>query len=255
MLLRARTAPRSAAKPFERLSSAASALVVVSVLVAGGCGGDPEDDYTPNTAPRGLPPAQVSPAAANTPAARQPFRPPPVVDPYDGLTATPKEVTQDEQVVEDKPRDYSAELLAAMSSADSCVKPRPASASLPSELFISLEGLVLESGTVVSGSARAPNLTPEELECVKRRLESTRIPDGVQDAPRRVSTTLKLTFKKAEPAPTQGGANTAAAPSSAAPAPSPAAAQLPPGQTPPEDTSGTRDEPEAVAPSNVPSQD
>jgi hypothetical protein len=67
---------------------------------------------------------------------------------------------------------------------------------------------VLESGTVVSATARAAALTPEELECVNKRLESTRLPANVKDAPRRVSTTLKLTFK-AQPDPAAPAANTA----------------------------------------------
>jgi hypothetical protein len=121
-------------------------------------------------------------------------------------------------VEEEKPRDYPAELLAAARGSESCVQARTASTSLPTELLISLDALVLESGTVVSATARAAALTPEELECVNKRLESTRLPANVKDAPRRVSATLKLTFK-AQPDPAAPAANTAPQ-APAAPAPS-----------------------------------
>jgi hypothetical protein len=134
-------------------------------------------------------------------------RPP---DPYDSLgTGAPEAEAAAAAAEEEKPRDYPAELLSAMRGTESCVKPRLASEALPSELTISLEGLVLESGTVVTGAARAPVLTPEELECVKRRLESTRLPPNVKEAPRRVNATLTLKFKKQEPAPQPGAAQPA----------------------------------------------
>jgi len=144
---------------------------------------------------------------------------PPPPDPYDTPKSDKGAAAETlAAAAAEKARDYPAELLSAVHGAESCVQPRTASAAVPTEVLISLEALVLESGTIVSGTARGAALTPEEIECVKRRLESTRLPDKVKDAPRRVSATLKLTFKPQEPAPAAPGAN---------PAPQPTAAPTP----------------------------
>lgn len=209
------------------LTSAASTSIrwralsgaLLAAIALGACGDDADrlrPDPSIAARKRGARPVVVTDEnqiqAQNQVAKRQP-RP---VDPYANPQANAKpEEAAAEATVEEKPRDYPAELLAAMRGAESCVQARTASDALPAELQISLEALVLESGTVVSGSARAPVLTPEELECVKRRLESTRLPDKVKEAPRRVSASLKLTFKREGDAE-KGGA---AAPAPTAPAP------------------------------------
>jgi hypothetical protein len=208
---------------FLRSSVLSSALLACVTL--GACGEDAPDGPGPdNSARRGSAPGAVTRERAAEVAREQDRvaqarRTPPPPDPYANPEAFAKKEEAPEAAAakEEKPRDYPAELLAAMRGTESCVKPRTAAESLPSELLISLEGLVLESGTVVSGTARAPLLTPEEIECVKRRLQSSRLPSDVKEAPRRVNATLKLTFKKEAPAANTGGAP-AAAP---APAPKP----------------------------------
>ena len=238
MLLGARFSPRSAAR------RTACAIAVVACLAGSGCGEDRLELDTPSTKPRGLAPRSetTSDNGASTNAAV--VRTTATDDAYSNLKLTAPAAEAAEAAQKEQPRDYAAELVGAMSGTESCVQPRPASASLPPELMLSLEAMVLESGTVISGTARASLLTPEELECVKRRLESTRLADHVKDAPLRVSGTLKLTFRQAPPA--QNAA--IPAPQAAAAPPPEAAAAAPSEQTPPEDTSGTVDEPEAIAP-------
>jgi hypothetical protein len=187
---------------------------LLALLACSACGEDePDGPGQNNTASRRRSPIAVTPERAAEVAREQDRvaparRPPPPPDPYANPEANAKqeEAPQAEAAKAEKPRDYPAELLAAMRGTESCVKPRTASESLPSELTISLEALVLESGTVVSGTARASVLTPEEIECVKRRLQSTHLPADVKEAPRRVNAALKLTFKKEAPAANAGGA-------------------------------------------------
>jgi hypothetical protein len=219
----ARLLARSAAsRPFRYHLAIAGSLL--ACLAIAGCGED-EPEAPPRAASadrRGRGPVAVTSIEEQQKSVEGRLAPkkPPPPDPYDNPGSN-KEAVADAlaAAVEEKPRDYPAELLSAVRGAESCVQPRTASAALPTEVLISLEALVLESGTIVSGTARAPVLTPEELECVKRRLESTRLPDKVKDAPRRVSAALKLTFKPQQPTAGAPGANTAAAPA-AAPTPS-----------------------------------
>jgi len=225
MLFGARLRARSAAPRPQRHRLAIAGSLFACLAIAG-CGEDEPEIVSPQ------PPSAVSqdrrPRAPTTglSAADQqraiesriaPKTPPPA-DPYDKPINLEAAAVAAEAAKEEKPRDYPAELLSAARGSESCIQVRTASASLPAEVLISLEALVLESGTVVSGTARAAGLTPEELECVKKRLESTRLPANVKDAPRRVSTTLKLTFK-AQPDPAAPAANTAPqAPAAPAPA-------------------------------------
>jgi len=205
MLLRLRPRARSAApQALPRLLAIAGALLACTALA--GCG---EDEPPPRAGPdtsatRGRGPAAVAPLSEEQKAAAvaSRFAPKgPAPAQRTGPKAYEKPQAEEAAVVEEeKPRDYPAELLSAARGAESCVQPRVASAALPAEVLISLEALVLETGTIVTGAARAPVLTPEELECVKRRLESTRLPENVKDAPRRVNATLKLTFKAEQPA-------------------------------------------------------
>jgi hypothetical protein len=185
--------------------------LLAACVALGACGEDPVEPAPDNVAMRArrpaLTPEQQQAAAQQQQRLAEAHRAPRPPDPYDrAVTEAPEAETTAAAAEEEKPRDYPAELLSAMRGAESCVKPRLASEALPSELAISLEGLVLETGTVVTGAARAPVLTPEELVCVKRRLESTRLPPNVKEAPRRVNATLTLKFKKQEPASPQTGA-------------------------------------------------
>jgi hypothetical protein len=212
MLFGARPSARSAAP--SSLRSSALCGTLLACVVIGACGEDEPDGPGPDNSsararrPTAIATEQQQIGAHEQDRLAQARRAPPAVDPYANTEGAAKKVEEAAAAAaakEEKPRDYPAELLSAMRGAESCVKPRLASEGLPAELPISLEGLVLESGTVVTGAARAPVLTPEELECVKRRLESTRIPADVKDAPRRINATLTLKFKKEAPAANTGG--------------------------------------------------
>lgn len=183
--------------------------LLAACVALGACGEDAVAPAPENVAMRERRPATLTPDQQQELAQQQQRlaevrRAPRPPDPYDSLPTAAPEPEAAAVAEQEKPRDYSAELLSGMRGAESCVKPRLASEALPSELAIALEGLVLESGTVVTGAARAAMLTPEELECVKRRLESTRLPPNVKEAPRRVHATLTLKFKKQEPAAQPG---------------------------------------------------
>jgi hypothetical protein len=239
MLVRARTEARNAVL---------ATLLLLGALLTG-CGDEEVKQPEPQVSsrPRGYA-GPTTAVQANQPQPTAPPRAPEAPDPYANPFGKRAEATAEAEKQEaEKPRDHSAELLAAIRGAESCVQPRVASQALPSELVVAVEGLVLESGTVVTGSASAPVLTPEELQCIKRRLESSRLPPGVKDAPRRVNASLKLTFR-APPAPGETGGSSAP-PAPAAPAP----ARLPanPNEDPPEPVAPQdQDQPEAVPPEN-----
>lgn len=211
----------------------AARFAALACLLAGACGDDGEGHPPARDAPpRGYAQraSELAQPAAPTPAPAQPAADP-YADPLAYARAAQEAAAEAQAEAEKKKRDYAAELAEAAAGAESCVQTRTAGQGLPSELAITLEALVLQSGAVVTASARGPVLTPEELECVKKRLESTRIPGEVEDAPRRIQATLKLAFRPLEPAKLT--AQTEPAPDTAAPQ---AAAPPRPGQAPPDPT-------------------
>jgi hypothetical protein len=134
--------------------------------------------------------------------------------------AAPDLKAEPEPEEKEKARDYANELVQAVGRTEGCVKQRAASAALPDKTSVSLEAYVLESGAVSRGYARSAQLTADELECVKQRIERARFAPAVEGAPRRVDATVQITFKRPEPsgAPaTTGGTPAASAAENSAP--------------------------------------
>lgn len=200
-------------------------LVLLALLPIAGCGGEPDEPEPPPTNRRGPGHSpndrRDEPQVPTAPSEEEP-NPEPLEEP------TPAPVAKAEaKPEEEKKRDYGAELVRAVGGAEGCVKPRAADAPLPTTVSISLEAYVLESGAISRGYARSSSLTPEELACVKTRIEHARLGPAVEEAPRRIDATVELTFKPPEPAP---GANAAAKPAentAAMPAPNALPTPLP----------------------------
>ncbi len=215
----ARAAARSAP------SLARFLLVLLVLLPITGCRSEPDEPEPPPTNPRGPGHSpndrRDEPQAPTAPSEEQPEP-----EPFEEPTAAPV-AKAEAKPEEEKKRDYGAELVRAVGGAEGCVKPRAPDAPLPTTVSISLEAYVLESGAVSRGYARSSSLTPEELDCVKTRIEHARLGPAVEEAPRRIDATVELTFKLPEPAP---GSNTAAKPAentAAMPAPNALPTPLP----------------------------
>lgn len=107
------------------------------------------------------------------------------------------EPAQEQKKDEEKPRDYSAELLEALGTPTACLKPRSA-ADAPSEISVGLEAHLVEIGMVTRAYARSSQLDKDELACVQQRLSSLRFRAPVDATPRTVGATLTLHQKKPE---------------------------------------------------------
>jgi hypothetical protein len=92
---------------------------------------------------------------------------------------------------EQPPRNLRNELEAMMGSPAGCLGARPASEA-PDNLNISLRASIMPSGIVSRGEVSAPGLTPEEVACVRSRLESLHFAQPIENAPLTVSGSITL---------------------------------------------------------------
>jgi hypothetical protein len=112
-------------------------------------------------------------------------------------TTTAEQAAPDEP--EHPPRNLQSELETMMGSPVSCLKERPASAA--SQVNISLTANVMPSGAVGRGEVSAPDLSPDEVACVRSKLESLRFAQPIENAPLSVSGSVTLTPRVAAPTP------------------------------------------------------
>jgi hypothetical protein len=174
-------------------------LLVLFPLAACSSGGTPADE-TPKERPRGLVEAsdrpQVALPAKNAaaPAAAE-------ADEPVAAEAVPG-AAEEEKKDEAPPRDYGAELLAALGAPIDCLRPRT-DADAPSELRIDVQAYLLETGFVSRAYVRAPSLDASEVQCLTKRASALRLAAPIEQAPRSVATTLTLTMKAAENPPAQ----------------------------------------------------
>jgi hypothetical protein len=167
------------------------ALVCLPLMAA--CKNEPV--VNPPTRQRGVWPR---PADTEQPAAQLPARvEPQLADIRSGdspavaipATTPAEEAAPDEP--EKPPRNLQNELETMMGSPASCLGARPASEA-PANLNIALSASIMPSGTVGRGEVSAPGLTPDEVTCVRSRLESLRFAQPIENAPLTVSGTITL---------------------------------------------------------------
>ena len=200
-------------RPAIRAISRAACGALVVALTA--CGDSRPSDEPPP--PRRGAARLESTAAPSKPSARseivQPAEAP--VEPAQEEPSAPAVNAEAEPEAEKpKERDYAAELLEAIGAPTACLAPRVGGAA-PKELSIGLEVQVIELGRVTRAYARSPQLTEDELTCVRKRLEGVRFRAPVESAPRSVSATLRFELKAAAqpdaaiaaPAPTTPASN------------------------------------------------
>ena len=98
-------------------------------------------------------------------------------------------------------RNLSTELAQAFGSPASCLQPR-ANASAPTSIDLALSTSIMPSGSVAQSEVQAAGLDSAETACLRARLEGLHFRTPIEDAPRRVSTTLHLTRAPSAPEPT-----------------------------------------------------
>lgn len=157
------------------------------------CGSSDAPTSGPMERPRGVN------APAETPAPK-PTAPKPAAA-VEEATPIPEQAplpaAAEEKKDEAPPRDYPAELLAALGAPVDCLHPR-SGADVPSELHVDVQVYLLETGFVSRAYARSPSLDAAETQCLTKRASSLRLRGPIEDAPRSVSTTLTLTLQRAE---------------------------------------------------------
>ena len=88
-------------------------------------------------------------------------------------------------------RDFSAELVRAFGDPASCLQPRTSDTG-PGQLPIALSTQVMPSGMVADSSVSAPGLSPDEVKCLRQRLESVHFAQPIENAPFRVTGSMTL---------------------------------------------------------------
>lgn len=89
------------------------------------------------------------------------------------------------------PRNLRQELETMMGSPVSCLAARPANAA-PNRVDISLSASVMPSGAVGRAEVSAPGLNPEEVACLRARLETLRFAQPIENAPFTVNGSITL---------------------------------------------------------------
>jgi hypothetical protein len=172
----------------------AADVVVLGAVVAMACGPSKYGDRNEPSS-RG-PAANEATDAPQTPAPVQPERRRRGFDD----TPTPKPTDTPKNSEEDKAekRDLGAELQTALGSPVGCLETRPANEA-PERIVISVNAQVMGSGRVSRANVASSALNPGELECIRKRAESTRLAGPIDDAPLAVTTSIELTQQKPAP--------------------------------------------------------
>jgi hypothetical protein len=172
-----------------------SILLAIALLL--GCASDKQTD-APNKAPRG---ARNNIPIEEEGSAQRPTTPLEPWDPYGNKQEQQAPKPEAAKAKEDD-RDYRAELLSAIGSPAGCLKSR-VGPDAPSEILISVEASVVETGVVTRAYASSSQLDDDELECVKGRLQALRLRAPIPNAPRSISATLELKLQKGGAAPNE----------------------------------------------------
>jgi hypothetical protein len=160
-----------------------------------GCGSDASEQPAVLGRPRGVVPSRIARQPEPTASPEQPASPQPATEPWP--EQEPEAPAKPEKPVEPEKRDYGAELLAALGSPTDCLKPRQGPDS-PPEIKVELEAYLLETGTMSRGYARSSELDPDELKCIRSKLESRSLKGPIEQAPRAVHASLSFKVKTPE---------------------------------------------------------
>jgi hypothetical protein len=168
------------------------------ILGLAACGSNETPTSGAMERPRGVSAPPAAPAATAAANALPTIGIETVPAPEPPPTAAPEEEKKKDDA---PPRDYSAELLAALGAPVECLHER-SGPDAPSELRMDVQVYLLESGFVSRAYVRSPQLDEPELQCLTKRASALRLTAPVEAAPRAVNATLTMTMQRVEkPAP------------------------------------------------------
>jgi hypothetical protein len=187
----------------------ATALLLGSLSSAAvGCGKTEIPNNGPGPRRRGIGPmltaAPVAPKPEEPPSyAPVPEQPLPAADPAAPVPAPLEDPSaQPAAEAEAKPaRDFAAEMTQMLGNPLTCFGARAAN-DAPSQLDIALSTHVMPSGTVTQSQVSAPGLAPNEIACLRSRLEALHFAGPIENAPFSVQGSMHLTRAAAAPVPT-----------------------------------------------------
>jgi hypothetical protein len=168
----------------------------VAILVATGCSRHRTTES----------PEPVREAAPHAAPSREPVRPAPAAPVNAAPTFVPRApaatITEptpqrapslpepEPERLQEKPRDFRAELERMLGDVGSCVKPRGRDHA--TMINIAVTAHVMPGGAVPHGEVSASELQREELACIKQRLESLRFAAPIENAPFTVEGSLNV---------------------------------------------------------------
>ena len=166
-------------------------LAVAAWCLAAACGGGSSSVPSRPPRERGIGPVQgplPEPAKTSTETLQAP--PPLTAALPEAQGGTPESAPAE---ADDKPRrNFPSELVQLVGSPLDCLKARPAE-DAPSSLEIALSTKVMPSGAVAQSEVSAPGLEPEEIACLRKRVENIHFAAPIENAPFPVSGSLRLT--------------------------------------------------------------
>lgn len=187
------------------MRNAAACLACLLVLGTVACDSRPKPEKTEK--PRGV--RQFDPVPATPePAPADEAEPLPKLDTSAQPTVAEK---KQEAPAEAKKRDFAAELTAQLGSAVSCLAPRTEASTLRS-VDVGIVANITPSGRVSRAEISA-GLSNDELACLRQRVESASLSPPFDEAPFRVSASLR--FELAPPPKAPAAPPTGAAPQNA----------------------------------------
>lgn len=220
------------------MRNAAACLACLLVLGTVACNSRPKPEKTEK--PRGVRQFDPVPAAPG-PAPSDEAEPLPKLD----TSAQAAVAEQKEQApAEAKKRDFAAELTAQLGSAVSCLAPRAADSTLRG-VDIGIVANITPSGRVSRAEISA-GLSSDELACLRQRVESASLAPPFDEAPFRVSASLRFELAPPPKAPVVAPTPTV----EAAAVGTPPTTEAP--QNPPEGSYGTTAPPAEAPPEEPP---
>lgn len=186
--------------PRSSLVAASAAVLVAAALLA--CSGEPEVDPSVPRGVAGRPQMAAPPIAATPPAAHGASERrgvPARAAPSPAAPIAESETLEEEQPGAPPPRDYAAELRAALGTPRECL-PDAVLASAGASLRIPVTIVVTANGRVTR--AEVGGSVPEESRrCLRQRAENVVIAPPLTPAPRSISTVLVLEIARSESEP------------------------------------------------------
>lgn len=177
---------------FSRRARRAVLRVVATVsLCASGFGCSTHDRPSRPPPTRGVGPVLQTVPLRSPPASTDLVDPREFPEQNQAMPATAAAPSDEDKDKDKEKRDFSAELVRAFGDPASCLQPRTDNTG-PSQLPVALSTQVMPGGMVADSSVSAPGLSPDELKCLRQRLEGVHFAQPIENAPFRVTGSMTL---------------------------------------------------------------